>query len=118
MLVGHGWLQIPWLQILALNGLSLTPGWNMGLEIVAIHPNSGATWRHQQHGHEYRSFRHSGARVKRASPESITTTGSMDTGPAPQVGNCRPKAHPGMTKVELVGWVERSDTHHRQDRKW
>jgi hypothetical protein len=45
MLAGHGWLQIPWLQILALNGLSLTPGWNMGLEIVAIHPNSGGTWR-------------------------------------------------------------------------
>jgi phosphoribosyl-AMP cyclohydrolase len=28
-------------------------------------------------------FRHSGARVKRASPESITTIGSMDSGPAP-----------------------------------
>src|ERR1700692_38672 len=27
--------------------------------------------------------RHSGARVKRASPESITTIGSMDSGPAP-----------------------------------
>src|SRR6266851_2461577 len=41
------------------------------------------------------SFR--GARS--ASPESITTTGSMDSGPAPQVGNCRPKARPGMTAV-------------------
>src|SRR3979411_1716982 len=28
--------------------------------------------------------RHSGARVKRASPESITTIGSMDSGPAPR----------------------------------
>src|SRR5260221_11458779 len=45
MLVGHGWLQVLWLQILALNGLSLAPGRNMGLEIVAIHPNSGETWR-------------------------------------------------------------------------
>src|SRR5258706_2180702 len=33
----------------------------------------------------------------RASPESITTKESVDSGPAPQVGNCRPKAHPGMT---------------------
>ena len=28
-------------------------------------------------------LRHSGAQVKRASPESITTIGSMDFGPAP-----------------------------------
>src|ERR1700676_959867 len=41
--------------------------------------------------------RHSGARVQRASPESITTIVSMDSGPEPQVGNCRPTAHPGMT---------------------
>jgi hypothetical protein len=26
----------------------------------------------------------------------------MDSGPAPQVGNCRPKAHPGMTKGNSV----------------
>src|SRR3979490_3367759 len=43
--------------------------------------------------------RHSGARAARASPESMTTIGSMDSGPAPQVGNCRPKAHPGMTRL-------------------
>jgi hypothetical protein len=30
-----------------------------------------------------RMYRHSGARVKRASPESITTIVSMDSGPAP-----------------------------------
>src|ERR1700676_1845081 len=35
-----------------------------------------------------------------ASPKSITTIGSMDSGPAPQVGNCRPKARPGMTRWE------------------
>jgi hypothetical protein len=46
--------------------------------------------------------RHSGARVlrkidhvnfvaERASPESITTIVSMDSGPALQVGHCRPK---------------------------
>ncbi len=35
--------------------------------------------------------------MKRASPESITAIGSMDSGPAPQVGSCRPTAHPGMT---------------------
>jgi hypothetical protein len=50
MLAGHGWLQVLWLQILALNGLSLTPGWNIGLEIVAIHPNSEGTDLDQQHG--------------------------------------------------------------------
>ena len=32
-------------RILWLHGLSVTPGWNMGLEIVAIHPNCGGTWR-------------------------------------------------------------------------
>src|SRR3954454_19769026 len=48
--------------------------------------------------------RHSGARVKRATLESIITIGSMDSGPAPQVGNCRPKAHPEMTRVE---WTRR-----------
>jgi hypothetical protein len=41
MLAGHGWLQVLWLQILALNGLSLMLAWKIGLEIVAIHPNSG-----------------------------------------------------------------------------
>jgi hypothetical protein len=29
--------------------LMLAP--NLGLEIVAIHPDSGGTWRHQQDGH-------------------------------------------------------------------
>src|SRR5579872_2141884 len=38
-----------------------------------------------------RNNRHSGARAKRASPESITTTGSLDSGPAPS-------GHPGMKK--------------------
>src|ERR1700716_1101109 len=37
-----------------------------------------------------------------ASPESITTTGSMDSGPAPLVGYRRPKAHPGMTNVSSI----------------
>src|SRR6266851_6246420 len=50
---GHGWLQILWLQslslqILSLNGSSLMLAPNLGLEIVAIHPDSGGTWRHQQ----------------------------------------------------------------------
>src|ERR1700682_4491475 len=31
-----------------------------------------------------------------ASPGSITTIVSMDSGLAPSVGNCRPKVHPGM----------------------
>jgi hypothetical protein len=48
---GHGWLQILWLQILSLNGLSLMLAPNLGLEIVAIHPDSGGTWRDQQDGH-------------------------------------------------------------------
>src|ERR1700694_2815259 len=36
MLVGHGWLQT-----LSPHVLSLMLAWNLGLEIVAIHPNSG-----------------------------------------------------------------------------
>jgi hypothetical protein len=41
------------------------------------------------------SFR--GVARSETSPESITTIVSMDSGPAPRVGNCRPKAHPEMT---------------------
>jgi hypothetical protein len=36
---GHGWLRILW-----LHGVSLMLGWNMGLEIIAFHPNSGGTF--------------------------------------------------------------------------
>jgi hypothetical protein len=36
MVAGHGWLQI-----LSLHVVSLILTWNLGLEIVAIHPNSG-----------------------------------------------------------------------------
>jgi hypothetical protein len=39
MLVGHGRLRISWLHV-----VSLMPGGNMGLEIVAIHPNPEGTW--------------------------------------------------------------------------
>jgi len=52
--------------------------------------------------------RHSGARscanydAQLRIGESITTTGIMDSGPAPQVGSCRPKAHPGMTVFVLA----------------
>src|SRR5437016_9757808 len=52
---------------------------------------------------------HSGARVKRASPESITTIGSMDSGPAPSGASrndggaltCSRRANP--IAVESVG---------------
>jgi hypothetical protein len=37
--------------MLSLNGSSLMLAPNLGLEIVAIHPDSGGTWRHQQDGH-------------------------------------------------------------------
>ena len=36
---GHGWLL--WLRILSPHVLSLMLGWNLDLEIVAIHPDSG-----------------------------------------------------------------------------
>jgi hypothetical protein len=45
MLVGHGWLRIgvksSWLPI-----ASLMPAGNMGLEIIAFHPNPAGTGRH------------------------------------------------------------------------
>src|SRR5450631_129988 len=81
MLVAHGWLRIPW-----LHGVYLTPGWNMGLEIVAIHPNSGGTRMHQQHAPHLWSFRD----AQSASPESITRRGVWIPG-------LRPEAYPGMT---------------------
>src|SRR3979490_2719585 len=62
--------------------------------------------------------RHSGARAARASPESITTIGSMDSGPAPQVGNCRPKARPGMTKKpEFLDRQVAPDQRHEENRE-
>src|SRR6266536_2986812 len=41
--------------------------------------------------------RHSGAHEARGS-EFIRAIVVTDSGPAPQVGKCRPKAHPGMTE--------------------
>jgi hypothetical protein len=59
--------------------------------------------------------RHSGARVKRANPESITTIGSMDSGPAPSksavadldIHICRTRVNPrsvGASRNDK-GWV-------------
>src|SRR6266849_3263654 len=60
-------------------------------------------------------LRHSGAIAKQASPESITTTGSMDSGPA------HPRcaiAHPGMTKIKSMrnkSALAVADQHHPAD---
>src|SRR5712671_1550798 len=65
--------------------------------------------------------RHSGARAKRASPESITTTGSMDSGPAPSGASrndellfqiSRHAAHP--LGGQIVGGKERLQRQLRQ----
>src|SRR2546430_1471259 len=52
-------------------------------------------------------FRHSGARVQRASPESITTTGSMDSGAAPG-GASRNDGRIGRAKTKRAARVSRS----------
>jgi pimeloyl-ACP methyl ester carboxylesterase len=55
--------------------MSLILAWNLGLERVAIHPNSAGTWRPSNENEtKVRDFPpgvtgHSGARVKRASPK-------------------------------------------------
>src|SRR6202008_2299805 len=49
------------------------------------------------------TLRHSGARLLGASRESITTTESMDSGPAPK------EAHPGMTTSDLTDFATSSD---------
>src|SRR5450755_108627 len=56
-------------------------------------------------------LRHSGAIAKQASPESITTTGSMDSGPARS-------AHPGMTNIKSMrnkSALAVADQHHPAD---
>src|ERR1700738_2002089 len=59
--------------------------------------------------------RHSGAIEKQANPESITTTGSMDSGPA------HPRcaiAHRGMTKIKSIrnkSALTVADQHHPAD---
>src|SRR5450631_419363 len=56
--------------------------------------------RNRAHRATYKSAVIPGRRLA-SSPESITTAGVWIPGLPPQVGNCRPKAHPGMTADKL-----------------
>src|SRR6266702_2755495 len=55
-----------------MGAIRLLTEWDRGMDLGEV--TAEARFSHN---------RHSGARAKRASPESITTTGSMDSGPAP-----------------------------------
>src|SRR3954452_2393259 len=57
----------------------------LAIVIINIVFSNGCVVTHSCH----KIARHSGARVKRASPESITTVVSMDSGPARQAGASR-----------------------------